>query len=260
MRTSIALFFCLFSLSFLRVQNDTSSVHSEKEISIVVIPFEPNEYFNDGDQFICQNNNITPAQLDGVIRRSLEKILVEDLSVSYKSRKISDSTKKNRKSDLELLYAHTSYSLEDKPLKGYSSNVENNGLKSVLNFGGRKKSGDYVSDTKDLKKRQHRFFKAQLISDSSTGAISKKYNEDYYLFISHFEMETRYKDCHDMANNAFQRDIYVHYSLIDSKSNYVDGGVVCVTFQSSDKEIDKILEKNFNLISNMIIDQIKTKI
>ncbi len=259
MRTAITLFFCLFSLSYMQAQKDTSAIQHEKGINIVVIPFEPNEYFNDGDQFICQNNNITPAQLDGVIRRSLEKILVEDLSVNYKSRKISDTVHSNSKSDLDMIYAHTSYTLEDKPLKGYSSNVDNNGIKSILGFGGRKKTDDYVSNTKDVK-RKHRYFKATLVSDSSTGAMTKRYNENYYLFISHFEMETRYKDCHDMANNAFQRDMYVHYSLIDSKNNYVDGGVVCVTFQSSDREINNILEKNFNIISNMIIDQIKTKI
>ena len=154
----------------------------------------------------------------------------------------------------------TRYTQEDKPLVAHATNVENNKLKSLVGgLGGRKKSNDYVSDKND-KKIKHRYFKAQFLNDSMTSLVSQKYGEDYYLFINHFEMETRYKDCHDMANNAFQRDMYVHYTLIDANNKFVDGGVVMVTFQSSDKQIDDILPKNLDILASLITKQIKTKI
>ena len=257
-----APFFFIFFLSFFiaNAQKDTFSVHAGGRKSIVVIPFEPYQYFNDGDQFICQNNNITPAQLNGIIRKSLDKILVEGLSADFNARSISDTSYLNRKSDQAMIYSMTRYTMEDgKVLKGYSTNVDNNKLKTIFNIGGKTRNEDYVSSTRDVKRR-HRYFKASFISDSVAGVISQRYNENYFLFISHFEMETSYKDCHDMANNAFQRNMYVHYTFIDAKNNFIDGGVVCVVFKSSDKEINDILEKNFGILSTMIIDQIKTKI
>ncbi|MGZ5303476.1 MAG: hypothetical protein ACXWDO_05150, partial [Bacteroidia bacterium] len=82
----------------------------------------------------------------------------------------------------------------------------------------------------------------------------------YAVFLSQFEMNTRFKNCMDLQHNVFQRDFYLHYTLLDSAGNYMDGGVVGSTFQSQTNDINVIMNKNMGMMTTLIAQRIRNKI
>src|SRR5438874_1726589 len=70
-------------------QTDTFAIKPGKAF-ILVVPFSPKMYFNNGDHFICKAGNMTPGELSDVIRRSLSSTMKKNLSLYYNAKELDN--------------------------------------------------------------------------------------------------------------------------------------------------------------------------
>lgn len=231
---------------------------------ILVIPYHPSMYFCNNDQFICKASNTTPGELNKMIRNSLAYTMQSDLSEYFFVNQISEKETENGKSDVENLYSITRYREESRPLVAYYRNKQEPDAKNLWGLRPEKKEKDaqvFITNPEDPNlKKKHRYYRAEFLDSTVISRFSQNYGVQYFLFIDHFEMQTHYKDCVSQGDQASKRDLYVHYTLLDAGRNFIDGGVVCSTYESSTNDIKEIMKNNLGVISSMIISQIKPKI
>ena len=248
-------FLLLLVLPILGMKAEDEKENQKTDNGVLVIPFNPSMYFCAGDQFICQASNITPAELNKTIRAGVASSMMDKLYGSFPANAISEkSDVPNKKSDVEELYSIAQYSLEDKPMLAYyNKNSSSYPTKSIFKH---KDEPEYLNPAKpNLKK--HRYYKAHFSDTSRLGTVLRHYKVNYVLFIDHFEMETRFKDCVDMHNNVSARDLYVHYTLLNAKGEFKDGGVVCMTYQSTSNNAQELMKNTLPSLSAMILQEIK---
>lgn len=255
---------CVILLSISWKPADKAGETNTEENKILVIPYHPSMYFCNNDQFICRASNTTPGELNKMIRNSLAHTMQGDLAEHFYVNNISEKENEDGMSDVEKLYSITKYREESKPLVAYYRNKQEPDAKNLWGLKPEKKDKNaqvFITNPEDPNlKKKHRYFRVEFTNDSVISRFSQNYGVKYFLFIDHFEMETHYKDCVAQGEQTSKRDLYVHYTLLDASRNFIDGGVVCSTYESNTNEIKEILKNNLGVISSMIISQIKPKI
>ncbi len=244
-------------LAFLSMKSNSEKIDKASKGGILVIPFSTSMYFNDNDQFICQASNMTPGELVKHIRMGVAGSMLDKLYGNYPSDTVSEISTSKKKSDVDVLYSIANYSLEEKPLLAYyRKSTETANKNFFTKIGSRKNEPEYLNPAKpNLKK--HRYFKVSFRDTATYQKVVSSYEVNYVLFIDHFEMETHFKDCVEMHGNISTRDMYVHYTLLDAKGKFKDGGVVCITYQSSTNNAQEIMKGTLPDLSGMILQEIK---
>lgn len=222
--------------------------------SVLVIPFAPQMYFCEGDQFICESNNITPLDLSEYIRTALHSSLTSKLGGAN----LYDKNDADKVEDLRSVYGQIKYQEVYQPVALFHQEYADDKVKKFVGLKDLKSPKDLVSSKSRASDHHHRYFKATFSDEDKASQLSEGYGADYFLVITHFEMESRYDDCQDMHQNIAQRDMYVHYSLIDKDNLYVDGGVACLTFDSKSSELKVLIDDNFAILGGLIAQEVKT--
>jgi len=86
--------------------------------------------------------------------------------------------------------------------------------------------------------------------------FSAKYGVDLFLFVNQFEIKTKYEKCMDRAVNNFKREIWVHFSIYDSKGEQLYGNVVGVNFFVQSNDMNSLIRSSFPLIADYITDNL----
>jgi len=239
--------------------NDVTSKNLGKVI-IFVVPFNPLKYEAVGDQFICNKSGINPGQLSEMMRNSFMLSLMENMNYYYDVIQPKDILK-DPNSDISVFYQIFKYKTRYKKLKGYAKEYPPFSLWQKLGPAYMRWGSDCVNNSKQKPNPNHHKFEEAVIingKDSIYSAIMNKRDCSYTLFITNFEMTTRFKTCLDLQNNVFQRDFYVHYTLLDFDGKYVSGGVVGDTYESNTNDVKKIIDHNISLLTDMIVANMRT--
>jgi hypothetical protein len=265
--TGIILFFILIPLFSFAQEKDTVLKNTrlkgayDAKANILIVPFKPDMYVATGDQYICQQSRMTPGQLSDMIRRSLTSTLMYNMSDLYNVVEPPDELNK-KGSDISVLYEITSFHSIYRKLKSYYKGYPPLSLWKMIAASYVRWGTDCVNDYPQKPNvLHHRYAKAEIKKDTvSYSGICQKYNAHFTLYITQFEMVTRFRNCVDLQNHVFQRDIFIHYTLLDADANFIDGGVVGTTYQSSSNDAVKILDKNLGMLTGLIIEEIRKKI
>lgn len=109
--------------------------------------------------------------------------------------------------------------------------------------------------------RKNHPYMSAVVADSTTFAqIQGRHEGNYYLMINQFELYTRFKNCTDLRGGVFQRDIFIHYTLVDINGKELDGGVVGTTFQGNTNDLEVIQDKTLGELSGLIIDNVRRRL
>lgn len=261
---NILLLCLLASTSLLAQEKKDTAVASAalpRKDYLLVVPFAPTMYNCAGDQFICKSSGMTAGEVSDQIRRSLSSTLQYNLSEHYNVKELIKNNLQDVNSDLSMMYQITQFTNVTKKLKGYYKGYPPRKLKNIFAPRHVKWGSDCVNDKAEKPNRKkHSFVKANITRDSLFANICARNSAGFVLYITQFEMNTRFKSCLDLQSNIFQRDIFIHFCLFTSEGKYITGGVVGTTYQSSSNDINTIIEKNIGLLSGMIIDVVRTKI
>jgi hypothetical protein len=256
----VSLFVLVPVMGFGQEKDSAKAGKPKEEANILIVPFKPDMYNASGDQYICQQSHMTPGELSDLTRRSLITTLMYNMSDLYNVVEPPDQLR-DKKSDLSVLYEIIRFKTLYKRVKSYYKAYPAFTIGKLLSARYIRWGTDCVNDNAQKPNViSHKYVKAEVTKDSIYSLLCKKYNAHYTLFLTQYEMVTRFKNCTDLQNNVFQRDIFIHYTLLDKNGKFIQGGVVGTTFQSSTNDATKILEKNLGLLTGLIVDEIRKRI
>ncbi len=254
--------FILAFLSLLQPGNGDKPQTPKEEPFVLVIPFSPQMYTGNGDHFICKTSDVTPGELTTIFRTASAGLLINALgNENFNSTGLKDGSTSDKKSDVSKLYDIAYYVKSDKKLIGYLKNFPEFNMKQRMASSRVRWGTDCVSKNPPVpNEKSHNYQEVKINDNDMFYNVLKKNKSKYAVFLSQFEMNTRFKNCMDLQHNVFQRDFYLHYTLLDSAGNYMDGGVVGSTFQSQTNDINVIMNKNMGMMTTLIAQRIRNKI
>ncbi|MES2397813.1 MAG: hypothetical protein V4549_17505 [Bacteroidota bacterium] len=205
---------------------------------IMIVPFDPKLYMSDVDMKINQQTKWKFPQIRENFRQQLNaqlKLKLQSISpvVSF----YSDSAKMAK--DLSYIYKSTdlSYDLIPNPTDVKTPLVHKNGIKN----------GQLAVEISTDKK----FMNAKVGDEKLLSYLSTKYKTDYYVFINQLDIKNN-MDTYDIGTDIFQREIAVHYSILDKTGKNIAAGIASSSFSSKENDPKKIVSQNFGPIAAYI--------
>ncbi len=231
------LSFCAVSFS----QEGTRTSNSDPTTlggKIMIIPFEPKLYMSDIDQKINQETKWDFETIRENFRHQLDtQLKLKFQSISPVISFYSDSTKMWK--DLEYTYKSTniSYDLVSKPTEATAINKKQNGIKN----------GEIAVEMNNDKK----FMNTKITNTELLSYLHKKYSADYFIFINELDIKNDINS-YDITQDIYQREITVHYSILDKTSKTITAGIATSRFSSRENAPKKIVAQNFSPVSTYI--------
>lgn len=234
-----------------------SNAQGGKDYNVMVIPFDPAMYFSDSDQMLAQYNRKSIPEVRKQFRYGLNANLSAQILSSHGSRSMLQDTTQDVQEDLYTIYKNITY-FGDKSTgpqilaPGEKTANKGGGVASLF-----KKKNDKAqqNNTNALMPEKHEaqdYINVKIHSKEMMTYLSEKYNTDVFLFINQFNLVTNYEHCLDRANNVFEREVLVHYSVFDANGNQLSGDVARVHFPSNSNNIAEIMKANFPELSKNI--------
>ncbi len=213
---------------------------------IMVIPFEPKLYMTEIDMKIYQETKWSFAkirenfrhQLDAELKLKLQKIAPV---VSF----YSDSVKMAK--DLAYIYQSTVLSYELIPVPGIKT-VAAAPQKGITN-------GQITVAISDDK----RFMSIKPNDTKLLPYLNKKYKSDYFVFVNQLDIVSQ-KDSYNIATDTFQREITVHYTILNTAGKVLSSGISVSHFSSKENNPKKIISISFPPIAGYIADKLSAGI
>lgn len=245
------------SIALLVLLSFITMAQAGHDYNVMVIPFDPGMYFSDSDQMLAEYNRKSIPEVRKQFRYGLNANLSAQILSSHGSRSMLQDTTKDVQEDLYVIYKNITYFND----KSTGPQVLQPGEKPANKNGGvaglfkKKTDKDQQNNTDALMPEKHEaqdYINVKIHSKEMMSYLSDKYNTDVFLFINQFNIVTNYEHCLDRANNVFDREVLVHYSVFDANGNQLSGDVARVHFPSNSNNIAEIMKVNFPELSKNI--------
>ncbi len=236
---------------------------------IMLIPYQQDKYFSDvnlsGNFFRRKPRGFITVNDNAYLRQNLDKSLFDNLLTYFNINRISYYETKQAKADLTRIYESVNYPVRNQRLKYYYKNLKNFSVFRMITYGKNPYGMDCISQKKgrQVKRNKRLKYTDVVVTDSSLFEyLDQNYHCDYYLFINEVELYSRYRVCNDLMKNVHQKDIVLHFTLIDNSGERVSGGMVAVTYSPTRgrNSIIDVVDKNMNILSSMVTDVIRQEL
>lgn len=236
---------CFFLLSLISFSQEGVRTAAKKEITgkIMIIPFDPQMYMGEIGEKIYIESKWNFKQLSEYFRHQLDnqlKLKLQSIASPVVSYYI-DSTKTSK--DLQYIYKSSTIAF-DKVDQPSAPTVENKKQQGI-------KNGQLAVEANSDKK----FTTTKLSNNEVIPFLSKKYKSQYFVFINELDIKT-VMESYDMASDTYQREVTVHYTIIDSLSKLVNAGATSVRFSSKVNDPKKIVNQTFSPIAAFIASKL----
>ena len=226
----------LFCLAFVgvNVYAQTPSDTAKPAIRVLIVPNQTMMHFSDADEEIARYSNKDVNQVRNQLRLDLESNIYHQLLANFDAISLLRATTLNGEEDLNRIYAATRYQVYSKQAQDeYVAAKGNNAVSQ---------SFKNISEKFKRKSKDQTFW----VSDSSVmlGAIGgketfpylrKKYNEQYILFITQFEINTSNKNSIEWLKQEYTREYTVHYNLFDYTGTLIRAEVITIKAGNENK-------------------------
>jgi hypothetical protein len=210
---------------------------------VMIIPFEPVMYMSEIDKKVNAQTGWNFEQIRENFRRQLDvKIL---LKLKSKTKAVSfymDSIKMAK--DLDNIYRSRTlaYEMVD-PKARAAENAKKEKPKNIT-------KGQLTVEINN----DNKFMNAKVINTTLLASLNKKYGVEHFIFIN--ELDIKYNmDAYDIATDSYQREVMVHYTIIDKTQKVISAGIASVKLTSNDYVPKKIVEQAFVPIADYIAGQ-----
>ncbi len=239
------IFATIFFSLIAKAQEGTRNIDkksSEATGKIMLIPFEPKLYMSEIDMKINQVTKWTFEQIRENFRHQLDAQLKLKLQSTEPVLSFySDSAKMSK--DLEFIYKSTNltYELVDNKKAAKNQSVNKSGIKN----------GQIVVEVNDDKK----FMNTKITNNEVLPYLSKKYKADYFVFVNELDI-TKDLTSYDNISDTYQRDIVVHYTILDKSGKSISAGIFTSRFSSTINDPKKIVSLYFAPVATAIADKL----
>ena len=235
----LPIVYCLLPV-FLKAQEGTRTANKDLEVGgkILLVPFEPKLYMSEMDMQINRQTKWNSKDICENFRHQLDAQL--KLKLQSTARVVSfysDSAKMSK--DLIYIYNSTnlSYDLIDKPTSATTASEKQTGIKN-----------GQVAVEMNMDKK---FMNTKLANTEVLSYLSKKYKTDYFVFVNELDIKND-PDSYDIAKDMYQREVIVHYSILDKGGKTITAGISSSRFSSKINEPKKIVALTFTPIATNI--------
>lgn len=244
----------LLMVKLVAAQNtkDSTKQVQDNRARVMVIPFDPEMYFNDADEDLAKYNNKNIKDIRAMFRYGLNVNLNAKILSQYQTRPLLTDTTKNADDDLYRIYKSVSY-FKDKSIPNPNDPTKKeSGVKKIF---GKKDNNDEQNSSKftEVDKNGLRtYINVKIYDVAMLDYLHKKYGVDLFVFLNQFNMVTDFARCLDRSTNTFERELAVHYSIFDYTGKQIAGDVAIVKFPSNSNDMMTIMQKNFPIISDYL--------
>jgi len=234
--------FLLLCFSGIAQEGVKTPAAGKKEIvgKFMIVPFEPKMYMSEFDQKFNEQTKWSFNQIREYFRHQLDNQLklkfqsIQSPVVSF----YNDSIKTAK--DLDYIYKSTtiSFDLLDKPTAPTEENKKQSGIKN----------GQIVVEISADKK----FTNLKTNNNELIPYLNKKYQSEYFIFINELDFKS-VPDSYNAATDTHQREVVVHYTIIDKNSKLITAGAATAKFTSKDNHPKKIAALVFPAIASYIV-------
>lgn len=221
----------------------------KKESRILIVPYQTMMHFSDADEDIARRSGKTVAQVRSQLRNDLESNVYHQLLSSFDAISLMRSNTLNGEEDLNKIYAATKYVVYSKQAQEEYHSNKNNSLTNAFKN---------MSEKFKRKSKEQTFW----VSDSSVmlGAIGskelfqylhKKYNEQYILFITQFEINTSNKNSIEWLKQDYSREYTVHYNLFDYTGALIRAEIITIKAGNENK-LEDIKNKDLIVLAQKL--------
>jgi hypothetical protein len=242
-------------LAFLVISNLAFSQKSDslKYHRLLLIGFHPDYYLSDAEQDIMSQTKKSPEEYRDYFRKSIDNKIAGETETVMPTVSLLQDTSKDAVKDLYKFYDKAEYSyanpIGEKKDRKSTKKSPAPPSKEELN---QHAAPQYLTVNGDAK------FMNAVISDSLYAkSICKKYGCDLILAINQMEIVTNYKSCIDIANRIYQREVLIHYSIINASGKVIKGNLTKGFFPSDSNRAADISERSFPPIAKVIAEELK---
>lgn len=202
---------------------------------ICLIPFEPKLYMSEIDQKINQQTKWDWETIRENFRKQIDSQLKLKLQSSFSVVSFYADSAKMAK-DLEYTYKSTSlsYDLVSKPSDAKTESKTQNGISN----------GQITVEQNSDKK----FMNTKLTNVEVLTYLNKKYLSEYFIFINELDIKND-MNSYDITSDTYQREVTVHYSILDKTGKTISAGIATSRFSSKENNPKKIVSQCFSPIA-----------
>lgn len=229
--------------------------------SVMVIPFDPDMYFCDSDQNLAEYNRMTIKEVRQQFRYGLNMNLNARILSAYNTKTMLTDTTADVAKDLYAIYKSISY-FSDKSMATSSVTDEEpqpsgKGIGGVFKKNTDNKGQGNASGSKSSNGTEARnYMNVKIHNVAMLEYLHNKYGTEVFLFINQFNLVTNFEHCLDRANNVFEREVMIHFSIFDYTGKQLAGDVAIVNLPSNNNNLDEIIKEKFPVIADYVKKQL----
>ncbi len=237
------------------VPTDTTiNADSTKQVSILIVPFNPAMYFSDADKDISEQSNVDQAKVKDKFNGSLEATLNDHIGLYYATKSLSKQP--DASDDLDIIFGSVNYKSETKQKEELKEEGKEEGSAKKFFKGLKKTMNSVVGDTTEKAESTESYMNISFDDNRLIKFLTDKYMAELVLFINPFEVKTDYKTCIDLQLRKYYREIKVHYTLLSKDGKQISGNVITLPYHSNENKVENIVKENFGEVSNKILNKI----
>lgn len=244
----ILLFFILIVGFIAKAQEGTRTTtdkNTGESGKIMLIPFQPKLYMSEMDMKINQQTKWDFETIRENFRHQLDSQLKSKLQENGSIISFYNDSAKMWK-DMDYIYKsiNLSYDLVDKPSAATAPIEKKTGIKN----------GQIAVEINEDKK----FMNTRISNNEVLSYLNKKYSSDYFIFINELDIKSDLNS-YDMASDTYQREVSVHYSILDKNGKTINAGISISRFSSKENNPKKIISQCFSPIAADIASKLPMK-
>jgi hypothetical protein len=255
--------FMLFIASFSGYSQEKKNI-SEPYPKLMIIPYPQSGFQSDYDIYFNFDGMSGKNQANSLIRGSVDRALFDNLLLYFDISRIHFYKTPQTAKDLDYIYYSIAYVPKKQRLRAIYRNFPNFTVFQILTSGKNRwgvncmNEGDVIPVVKNPKI----YYNDLLINNKDLiPYLNESYKCDYYLFINGVEIKTRFKVCMNLMQNVYQKDLLLHFTLVNHKGEKVTGGIVGITYEpSKHNDVYELVEKNVGILAGMVEMVIKDEL
>ena len=240
----------------IKAQIKNNRIEAFRPNKVLIVSFFPEMYLVDDEHRFAKANNKDHKQILNYFRQSLDNEIIKVIGDSIRCISLLNSSTESASDDLTLIYQNARYDyvspmqmkfpknkvkyyIKPKDIETYQKHKSRNSIKD----------GQIESKVVD---RNTQLFNISFKSNKLLFNLSKKYNNDYFLFINQFEIRSDYSNPYSSGSGTYPRKIKVHYSIFDAKGNFVFGSFAQTDLPPNENYLTNISKNYFPIIVKKI--------
>src|SRR6185312_3970567 len=225
----------------LHIKTDTVMPHK-----ILLVPFEPKMFMSEIGKDVNAKTHMDFNAITSEFRKELDLALYWALRNNCTTVSLLDG-KHSSDTTITYIYKSTSYAYE--PVPG-----------TIVDAGGSKEYDPKNQKTHYVDQGQlkvpvdytKRFMNTKVENPKLLGQLSSLYNADTYVFINELDIKNVDNPTENLSEDAYRRQVIVHYSIIDNSGHYVAKGISTTYFPYRENDPKVIGDKYFSVIAHAI--------